>query len=140
MGVVLYPGTLLLTFASMEVSKFRRLGTWAIDAVCVILLFALVVRILPTNLVPVEHFRLLLLGIMFSYYAIAESLFQRTIGKAFLHTLVVTTDDNKPSASRLLLRTLCRFLPLEPLSMLLSGRAMGWHDTLSGTKVVYLDY
>lgn len=124
----------------MEVSKFRRLGTWAIDVLFVLGVFALAVRMLPIQLILVEHYRLLLLGIMFSYYAIAESLFQRTIGKAILHTLVVSTNDDKPSTSRLLLRTLCRFLPLEPLSVLLNSRALGWHDTLSGTKVVYLDY
>ena len=124
----------------MEVSKLRRLGTWAIDAACIIVLFMVAVRLLPLNLIPVEHYRLLLLGIIFCYYALAELLFQRTMGKALLHTLVVTTNDNKPSAGRLLLRTLCRFLPLEPLSMLFSGRALGWHDTLSGTKVVYINY
>ena len=124
----------------MEVSKLRRFGTWAIDAACIIVLFMVGVRLLPPNFVPVENYRLLLLGIIFCYYAIAELLFQRTVGKSLLHTLVVTTDDNKPSAGQLLLRTLCRFLPLEPLSMLFSGRALGWHDTLSGTKVIYLDY
>lgn len=124
----------------MEVSKLRRLATWAIDALCVVLLFTLVVRTLPDRLVPVEHFRLLVLAITFAYYATAELLFQRTLGKTLMHTLVVTADDNRPSSGRLLLRTLCRFLPLEPLSLLFSRRALGWHDTLSGTKVVYLNY
>ena len=124
----------------MEVSKLRRFGTWTIDAACIIALFMMSVRLLPPNLIPVEHYRLLLLAIIFCYYAMAESLFQRTIGKKLLHTLVVTANDNKPGAGRLLLRTLCRFLPLEPLSMLFSARALGWHDKLSGTKVVYLNY
>ncbi len=91
-------------------------------------------------MVPVEHFRLLVLAISFGYYATAELLFRRTVGKALLHTLVVTADDDKPGTGRLLLRTLCRFLPLEPLSLLFSRRGLGWHDTLSGTKVVYMDY
>lgn len=124
----------------MEVSKLRRLATWAVDALCVVLLFTLLVRTLPDRLVPVEHFRLLVLAITFVYYATAELLFRRTVGKALTHTLVVTADDNQPGSGRLLLRTLCRFLPLEPLSLLFSHRALGWHDTLSGTKVVYIDY
>jgi uncharacterized RDD family membrane protein YckC len=130
----------LPTFTGMEVSKLRRLATWVIDIICILLLFTVAVRTLPTRLVPVEHFRLLILAISFGYYASAELLFQRTVGKALLHTRVVTVDDDKPGAGRLLLRTLCRFLPLEPLSLLLSSRALGWHDTFSGTKVVYLDY
>jgi len=124
----------------MEVSKLRRLATWAVDALCVIILFALFVHTLPDRLVPVEHFRLLVLAISFVYYATTELVFQRTLGKALTHTLVVTADDNRPGSGRLLLRTLCRFLPLEPLSLLFSSRALGWHDTLSGTKVVYLNY
>ncbi len=124
----------------MEVTKLRRLATWALDALCILIIFAVVVNTLPTRLVPVEHFRLLVVGISFVYYATAELLFHRTVGKALLHTRVVTADDNLPSSGQLLLRTLCRFLPFEPLSLLFSGRSLGWHDTLSGTKVIHLDY
>jgi uncharacterized RDD family membrane protein YckC len=58
----------------------------------------------------------------------------------FTHTHIVTTDDETPSSGKLLLRTALRFLPLEPLSLVFSSRALAWHDRFSGTKVIYLDY
>ena len=84
--------------------------------------------------------RLLALAALFLYYALTEYFFQRTLGKLLTKTIVVDQDDEIPDLSSILLRTVCRFLPLEPLSLLISGKQLAWHDKLSGTKVVFLNY
>ncbi len=78
-------------------------------------------------------------GLLFVYYAATEYFFQRSLGKVITRTVVVNRDDERPSLGAVLLRTLCRFLPLEPLSLLLNGKYT-WHDSLSGTKVVFVNY
>ncbi len=55
-------------------------------------------------------------------------------------TLVTTRNDEVPSAGRLMVRTLCRLIPLELISLLFSHRSLAWHDAVSGTKVVYINY
>lgn len=66
---------------------------------------------------------------MFWYYFILELLFLQTIGKLHNNSFV-HYEGSKPKA--ILLRTLCRFIPLEPFSFF--GKE-GWHDALSKTKV-----
>jgi uncharacterized RDD family membrane protein YckC len=124
----------------MKASKWRRLVNFTVDSGCVVFLFMALLRLVPTGLIAVEYYRFAVLGVMFSYYAVAELLFKRTLGKVFTNTHVVTTGDDLPSHGKLLLRTVLRFLPLEPLSLILSSRALAWHDRLSGTKVIYLNY
>jgi uncharacterized RDD family membrane protein YckC len=68
------------------------------------------------------------------YYILLESLFGWTIGKLITGTRVVTQDGEKPGFLRVCGRTLARFIPFEPFSFLF-GKA-GWHDALSGTRVV----
>jgi uncharacterized RDD family membrane protein YckC len=48
---------------------------------------------------------------------------------------VVKKDGSKPDIKTFLIRTLCRFIPLEPFSFL-GAFPRGWHDTLSETYVV----
>ena len=122
----------------MEASKLRRLITCFIDVGCSFFIFLALLRILPAQLIPAESYRFLLLGSTFFYYAVSELLFARTVGKLVTGTSIVTTTDEDPVRSQLLLRTACRFLPLEPLSLLFSRQKLGWHDRLSKTKVIYL--
>jgi uncharacterized RDD family membrane protein YckC len=124
----------------MKASKWRRLANFAVDSSCIVFLFLALLRLLPTGLVAVNYYRFVVLGIMFSYYILAELLFKRTLGKLFTSTHIVTTSDDVPTRRKLLLRTVLRFLPLEPLSLVFSRRALAWHDRLSGTKVIHLDY
>lgn len=122
----------------MEASKLRRLITCFIDLGCSFFLFLAMLRILPAKLIPLDYYRFLLLGITFLYYAASELLFSRTVGKLITGTSIVTIADEEPVRGQLLLRTACRFLPLEPLSLLFSPRKMSWHDRFSKTKVIYL--
>lgn len=124
----------------MNVSKLRRLATWLIDLVVIALLFGGLVRLLPTRLLPPEQMRWWLLGVAFGYYVLTETIFQRTVGKVLTRTAVVTANDEPPAPGQIVLRSLCRFLPLEPLSIFFSTQGRVWHDTFSGTKVVSFGY
>jgi len=67
------------------------------------------------------------------YYMFFEGLLQATPGKMLTETRVVTDTGEKPSFSRMFLRTVSRFVPFESLSVLFSR---GWHDDWSETYVV----
>ncbi|QKG53525.1 RDD family protein [Hymenobacter sp. BRD67] len=124
----------------MEASKIRRLLTWVVDIGCILFLFLGLLRLLPTGLLKPEGYRFVVLAIMFAYYAGMEIFFKRTIGKLLTGTQLVTNNDAAPHTGQLLLRTACRFLPLEPLSLLFSSNKLAWHDRVSKTKVIHLDY
>ena len=79
----------------------------------------------------------------FFFFFLFEALAKgRTPGKYMCRTVVVDINGNRPPLWRLLLRTICRFIPFDSFSFLLGGfwhdgRLRGaWHDKLSGTYVV----
>lgn len=69
------------------------------------------------------------------YYLLMEILTSRSIGKYITGTMVVDQYGNKPSSQHIALRTLCRFIPFDPLSFL-GTDGKGWHDQWSKTLVV----
>ncbi|WP_281297587.1 RDD family protein [Flavobacterium limnophilum] len=73
--------------------------------------------------------------ILFLYYFLTETYFSRTFAKYFTKTIVVTKDGLKPSYKIILLRTLCRFIPLEAITFL-GSNVRGLHDFFSDTYVV----
>lgn len=74
----------------------------------------------------------ILVSIYFNFF---EILFARTIGKFITQTIVVDENGEKPHAERILIRTLCRFIPFYGLFLLLNP-TRGLHDSLSKTYVV----
>jgi uncharacterized RDD family membrane protein YckC len=75
------------------------------------------------------------LVIMVVYYSLTEIYFFRTMAQLITKTVVVNKDSSKPDIRTFLIRTLCRFIPLEPFSFL-GAFPRCWHDTLSETYVV----
>jgi uncharacterized RDD family membrane protein YckC len=73
---------------------------------------------------------------MFSYFVVFEGVWGRTIGKLITGTRVVRFDGYKPHLPQTIGRTFARCIPFEQFSFLFSSNALGWHDTLSGTRVV----
>jgi uncharacterized RDD family membrane protein YckC len=71
------------------------------------------------------------------YYGLFESLTQRTPGKYITGTKVVLHNGTKPGEGTILLRSLCRQIPLEALSFL-GPYGIGLHDIFSKTLVVEL--
>jgi uncharacterized RDD family membrane protein YckC len=75
------------------------------------------------------------LGLFLVYYVLLEGIFGRTLGKLITGTKVVNEDGDKASFGQVLGRTLCRFIPFEPFSVL--GReGRGWHDSIPKTLVI----
>ena len=76
-------------------------------------------------------------GIVFGmvYYTVFEALTGRTIAKYITRTKVVTENGEKPDFMTIFIRSLCRFVPFDPLSFLLSDHT-GWHDRWSKTIVI----
>ncbi|PWU03169.1 MAG: RDD family protein [Bacteroidetes bacterium] len=68
------------------------------------------------------------------YYFLCEWATGRTIGKIITGTKVVDASGEKPGLGTIVVRTLCRCVPFEPLSFFAGVR--GWHDRWSDTYVV----
>ena len=72
---------------------------------------------------------------LFLYYFLTEAYFGRTFAKYFTKTIVVTKEGLKPGRRIILLRTLCRFIPVEAITFL-GTNVRGLHDFFSDTYVV----
>lgn len=68
------------------------------------------------------------------YFTTFEFTTGRTPAKYITQTKVVDENGNAPTLGKILLRSVCRFIPFEPLSFL--GTQPGWHDRFSKTSVV----
>ena len=64
-----------------------------------------------------------------------EMYFARTFAKYYTKTLVVKQDGSKPNRKSIIIRTISRLIPFEPLTFL-TQNSRGWHDILSVTYVV----
>jgi len=78
----------------------------------------------------------LALGVMFAYYIVLEGAFGWTVAKLVTGTRVLRYDGGKARWPQVIGRTFARFIPFEPFSILFSSSTQGWHDSLSGTRVV----
>jgi hypothetical protein len=73
--------------------------------------------------------------VYFLYYFMSEAIFRQTFGKICTNSCVVSNGISL-STGRIFLRTLSRYIPLDPLSFLWKGN---WHDSVSNTNVVYVN-
>jgi uncharacterized RDD family membrane protein YckC len=120
--------------------NWRRLGTWVIDYICLILVIVILrvsVELLfgqaGVDVLGKIPDLLLTLIVMFVYYCFFEGILARTPGKLVLKTVVVSEHGAKPAFTQVVGRTLCRFIPFDGLSFF--GEA-GWHDSIPKTQVV----
>lgn len=119
----------LLSENERRVSMNTRFFTMLIDSLLCLIpiyVFAVIQGSRPSNW--------WFLAITFAYYFLFELATQRIPGKIMMKTRVVAADGGTPTAGAILLRTLIRFVPFEPLSGLFAGRL--WHDTWSDTRVI----
>jgi len=75
----------------------------------------------------------ILIGLV--YFALMETIFQKSLGKFVTKTVVVLEDGSKPSSGDIFIRSLCRYIPFEAFSFL-GDQGRGWHDSISETYVV----
>ncbi|UII34354.1 RDD family protein [Fulvivirga ulvae] len=119
-------------------SAGQRIGNYVIDTIAYYILLIVFIFILgflgilddsPILIYPLAF------GIIFGYYIIMEATFGKTLGKFVTGTKVVTENGEKPSAGAIVGRTFCRLIPFEAFS-LLGSQAIGWHDSIPGTRVI----
>lgn len=70
-----------------------------------------------------------------AYWILSEYFLGKTPAKFITKTKVVTRDGQRPSFLTIVGRTLCRLIPFEQFSFL-GAKAVGWHDSISNTRVV----
>ena len=121
-----------------EVDRFTRFGNYIIDTIGVMIIIAIHAFVLDgwLHVIPEDGSPFLAIYFFFLYFLyhfLFEYFFSRTPGKFITNTKVVDEDGNKPSIKILLIRNLCRLIPLDNLSFLIGD---GWHDEFSGTEVV----
>lgn len=80
----------------------------------------------------------LMVGALLLYYVPMEGIFGVTLGKLVTSTRVVDEQGRPPSWGQVFGRTFARMIPMEVLTILLSGneRVTAWHDRLPKTLVV----
>ena len=81
---------------------------------------------------------LLTAAVRFLYYTLIEGMFGFSIGKLITNTRVVDESGNRLSFGRTALRSLCRYIPFEPFSLLFSDSDVrrAWHDSLAKSYVI----
>ncbi|MGD9995180.1 MAG: RDD family protein [Salinivirgaceae bacterium] len=87
--------------------------------------------------INVSFFRIILVVyyfVFFLYYFLSETLSNRTVGKKITGTMVKISSNKK--VKMVFLRTICRLIPFEPLSILFDENDEMWHDKLSKTTVI----
>ncbi|MDR2970479.1 MAG: RDD family protein [Bacteroidales bacterium] len=110
-------------------SKWKRVFNYLIDSLVISIIS---IPFVIFNLDNQLQQSLVTLFVFLFYYLIMESAFRTTIGKLITNTRVVNFDGSR--AEDIFNRTICRFIPFEPLSFLFSNN--GWHDNLSKTIVI----
>jgi uncharacterized RDD family membrane protein YckC len=130
----------------VPVGRWRRFANLAIDSFVCFLFLIFIVQILAGSGFSLERTPLargLVLGssgvLFWTYFFVCEALGGRTLGKFCTGTRAVGFEKKAGKSlswKSAALRSLFRFLPLEPLSIFLSKNSTPWHDSLSKTSVI----
>ncbi len=117
-------------------SAGKRFGNFFIDRVLInVILFGLISFMVDADLfesgIGLIFF---LVALYLGYYCFFEIIMGQTPGKMITGTIVVKEDGSAPDGSSIFIRSISRLIPFEPFSFL--GDGVGWHDTLSKTRVV----
>ena len=125
-----------------EIKISTRFINFLIDMLAISII-AIIVIIILKNYLPsfreysVQNNRLITFILYFLYYFIFELLASTTIGKLITKTKIVDIKSlDRPAAIKILVRTICRFIPLEGLSIFLNDKKLIWHDQISGTTII----
>jgi uncharacterized RDD family membrane protein YckC len=128
--------------------KVRRFFNWLIDRLVIMgILFAFGFLVALTgNQAAIERLQnidritdiLVTWTFMVGYYTLMEGMFGFTVGKLITGTRVVDEYGRAPAFRRTLLRSLCRLIPFNALSLLMSDEETrrAWHDSIPKTYVI----
>jgi uncharacterized RDD family membrane protein YckC len=120
-------------------SNELRVTNYVIDKIGLVVLIIIhslildgVLHVIPENGSPILGIYFFVL--YFSYHFLFEYFLGKTPGKIFTKTKVVNLYGEKASTKSLIIRNICRLIPLDNFSFILSDK--GWHDSISKTTVV----
>lgn len=133
MGALLYitQKTNLRTIDNFEASNVRRFFNFLVDVIVISSVSMVLSRFAVVMMDVNIDFYISYLITSFFYYLLLESIFRETVGKAVTSTVVVV--DERTNFKSILLRTVCRFIPFEPISFFFENGK--WHDRFSNTGV-----
>jgi uncharacterized RDD family membrane protein YckC len=114
----------------------QRLGDYVIDVALLLIVNTPVSTALFLAGVGMLERLATILSVDIAYYLVLETSLRATVGKLVTGVRVVSEDGKRASFGQILGRTLSRFIPFEPFSFLFDARAVGWHDSLSRTRVI----
>lgn len=119
----------------MEASKRLRFYNYIIDLIIIVVTLLLFLFI-TSMITHVTNDILVLIVIFYPiiYYFLTELKFGQTLAKMITGTIVVTQSGSLPSALAVFARTICRLIPVDNISLIISDRI--WHDRFSNTYVV----
>ena len=122
--------------AERAATRLRRFSDLLIDQLAMGVLSAISTAVRPDK--SLNELVLESVVFPFLYYTVLEGVFGRTLGKLVTGTRVVALDGRRATLLQILGRTLARFIPFEPLSFFGRGAPIGWHDSLSNTRVIQI--
>ena len=133
-------------------SKGNRFLNYVIDTIVIVILFFIIIGILvglvigtttdgsepnPGLLILIGVFYIFgALFIQLGYYTLMEHKFGKTLGKMASTTKVINQKGEKPTLSEAFIRSLCRLIPFEWISILIDEKGEMWHDKFSKTRTV----
>jgi uncharacterized RDD family membrane protein YckC len=124
-----------------QISLLVRFFNFLIDSCILAILVILIVNIVIkfSSLFSVYNpliNRIIGFIIYFFYYFIFEIIFFSTPGKLITKTKIVDNQNSKPTMLKVFVRTLCRFIPFEALTIFFNPNNQVLHDIISRTTVV----
>jgi uncharacterized RDD family membrane protein YckC len=126
-----------------EVHITHRFMNFCLDTIVFTFIVILAILFLKRYLPAFQYYnlrnnRILAFLIYFFYYFIFELTISSTPGKLITKTKVADMNSlSSPSAFKILVRTICRFIPLEGLSIFFIDKNKVLHDIISRTSVIY---
>ena len=115
------------------VKKRVRLYNFLIDSL-VFFIVVIIFSILFKDYIADKHLKYVMISMYYLYYFIMEWTMGQTVGKMITKTKVVNSVTyKKPGVLRVLIRTLCRLIPIDFFSYLFIP--IGIHDRVSRTEL-----
>ena len=125
-----------------EVKITTRFINFLLDTFAFALIAIITILIFKKYLPSFQYYnetnnRILAFVLYFIYYFIFELTLSSTPGKLVTRTKVIDKGSlSRPSVVKILIRTFCRFIPLEGLSIFFVENKNVLHDIISGTTVI----
>lgn len=129
-----------------QVSMLVRFCNFLIDSFIIAIIIFIVVSVISRYSSAIQEYnavfnRILGFLIYFLYYFLCEIAISSTLGKLITKTKIADKITFiKPSALKVFIRTLCRLIPFEALTIFFYSDNLLWHDKISRTTVIKKTY